>query len=120
MFENHGTKLGPVSIRTITDSSGRVLYANDTLPVQVMKPETAYLITNLLRGVIEQGTGWKASELGRPAAGKTGTTNDYRDAWFIGYTPNLVAGVWVGYDDHRSIGPKETGARAALPCGWSS
>ena len=115
VFANHGTKLGPVSIRMITDSSGRVLYTNDALPVQVMKPETSYLITNLLRGVIERGTGWKARELGRPAAGKTGTTNDYRDAWFIGYTPTIVAGVWVGYDDHRRIGPKETGARAALP-----
>ncbi|HET6364421.1 MAG TPA: PBP1A family penicillin-binding protein [Nitrospirota bacterium] len=115
VFANHGTKLGPVSILMITDSSGRVLYTNDALPVQVMKPETSYLITNLLRGVIERGTGWKARELGRPAAGKTGTTNDYRDAWFMGYTPNLVAGVWVGYDDHRSIGPKETGARTALP-----
>jgi penicillin-binding protein 1A len=81
----------------------------------VLKPETAYLVTNLLRGVIERGTGWKARELGRPAAGKTGTTNDYHDAWFIGYTPGLAAGVWVGYDDHRSIGPKETGSRAALP-----
>ena len=115
VFANHGTRLGPVSILMITDSSGRVLYTNDALPLQVMKPETAYLITNLLRGAIEQGTGWKARELGRPAAGKTGTTNDYRDAWFMGYTPNLLAGVWVGYDDHRSIGPKETGARAALP-----
>jgi penicillin-binding protein 1A len=115
VFANHGTKLGPVSILMITDSSGRVLYTNDALPVQVMRPETSYLITNLLRGVIEQGTAWKARELGRPAAGKTGTTNDYRDAWFLGYTPSLVAGVWVGYDDHRSIGPKETGARVALP-----
>ena len=115
VFANHGTQLGPVSILMITDSSGRVLYTNDALPVQVMKPETSYLITSLLRGVIERGTGWKARELGRPAAGKTGTTNDYRDAWFMGYTPNLVAGVWVGYDDHRSIGPKETGARVALP-----
>jgi penicillin-binding protein 1A len=115
VFANHGTKLGPISILMITDSSGRVLYTNDALPVQVMKPETSYIITNLLRGVIEGGTGWKARELGRPAAGKTGTTNDYRDAWFMGYTPNLVAGVWVGYDDHRSIGPKETGSRAALP-----
>ena len=84
-------------------------------PSQTIKPETAYLMTNLLRGAIEHGTGWKARELGRPAAGKTGTTNDYRDAWFIGYTPNLVAGVWIGYDDQRSIGRKETGGRAALP-----
>jgi len=95
VFANHGMRLGPVSILMITDSSGRVLYTNDALPTQVIKPETAYLITNLLRGAIEQGTGWKARELGRPAAGKTGTTNDYRDSWFMGYTPNLLAGVWV-------------------------
>ncbi len=115
VFANHGTRLGPVSVLMVTDSGGKIIYANDSAPEQVIKPETAYLMTNLLKGAIEHGTGWKARELGRPAAGKTGTTNDYRDAWFIGYTPNLVAGVWVGYDDHRSIGPKETGARAALP-----
>lgn len=115
VFANHGVRVGPVSIRMITDSSGQVIYANDTLPEQLMKPETAFLITNLLRGVIEHGTAWKARELGRPAAGKTGTTNNYRDAWFVGYTPSLLAGVWVGYDDHRTIGTKETGAKAALP-----
>jgi len=115
VFADHGIKVGPVSILTITDNTGRILYTNDTLPVQVIKPETAFLVTNLLKGAIERGTGWKARELGRPAAGKTGTTNDYRDAWFIGYTPNLVAGVWVGYDDQTSIGPRETGARTALP-----
>jgi len=115
VFANHGVKLGPISILTITDSMGRILYVNDALPAQVLRPEIAYLMTNLLKGVIETGTGWKARELGRPAAGKTGTTNDYRDAWFIGYTPVLLTGVWVGYDDQRSIGRKETGARAALP-----
>ncbi len=115
VFANHGISMGPISILTITDSTGRVLYSNDSLPIQAIKPETAYLITDLLKGVIEQGTGWKARELGRPAAGKTGTTNDYRDAWFIGYTPTLVTGVWVGYDDQRSIGSRETGAVAALP-----
>jgi penicillin-binding protein 1A len=115
VFDNHGVKLGPVSILSITDSAGRVLYENTSLPEQVIKPETAYLITYLLEGVIDHGTGWRARELERPAAGKTGTTNDYRDAWFVGYTPSLVAGVWVGYDDQASIGRKETGARAALP-----
>ncbi len=115
IFANHGIKLEPAAILSITDSSGQVLYAGTALPEQVLKTESAYLITNLLRGAIERGTGWKARELGKPAAGKTGTTNDYRDAWFIGYTPALVAGVWVGYDDHRSIGPKETGAHSALP-----
>ncbi len=115
VFANHGISVGPVSILSISDSTGRVIYTNDAVATQVINPETAYLITDLLKGVIEQGTGWKARELGRPAAGKTGTTNDYRDAWFIGYTPGLVTGVWVGHDDQASIGPKETGARAALP-----
>jgi penicillin-binding protein 1A len=115
VFANHGIRLGPLSILTVTDSTGRVLYANDALPEQVLKPETSYLITYLLKGAIEHGTGWKARELGRPVAGKTGTTNDYRDAWFIGYTPDLLAGVWIGYDDHRTIGMRETGARTALP-----
>ena len=115
VFANGGVRLEPVAILSITDSSGRVLSSSDPLPVQAMKPETAYIITNLLKGVIERGTGWKARELGRPVAGKTGTTNDYRDAWFIGYTPSLVAGVWVGFDDQRSLGPKATGSRAALP-----
>jgi penicillin-binding protein 1A len=115
VFANQGVRQPPVAILSITDSSGRTLFANDALPAQVMRPQTAYLITNLLKGVVEQGTGWKARALGRPIAGKTGTTNDYRDAWFIGYTPELVAGVWVGYDDQRSLGPRATGSRAALP-----
>ena len=115
VFANYGIRMRPGAILMITDSTGRVLYSNESVPRQVMRPETAYLITNLLRGVIDHGTGRRARKLGRPSAGKTGTTNDYRDAWFIGYTPYLVSGVWVGYDDHRSIGPRETGARAALP-----
>lgn len=115
VFANHGVRLDPMAILSITDITGRRLYMSDSLPVQAIKPETAYLITNLLTGVIEHGTGYKARKLGRPAAGKTGTTNEYRDAWFVGYVPSLATGVWVGYDDHRSIGPGETGARAALP-----
>ncbi len=115
VFADHGLKLGPASIITVADRNGVVVYRDDAIPQVVMKPETAYLITYLLEGAIERGTGWEARSLGRPAAGKTGTTNDYHDAWFIGYTPNLVTGVWVGYDDSTSIGPRQTGARAALP-----
>ena len=115
VLANHGIRIDPAAILRVTDSTGRVLFANDTVPVQVVRPETAYIMTNLLRGVVERGTAMKARELGRPVAGKTGTANDYRDAWFIGYTSGLVAGVWIGYDDHRTIGPRETGARAALP-----
>jgi penicillin-binding protein 1A len=69
----------------------------------------------MLTGVVERGTGMAARVLGRPVAGKTGTTNDFSNAWFIGYTPSLAAGVWVGHDRVRSLGPDETGARAALP-----
>jgi penicillin-binding protein 1A len=115
VFANQGIRHDPSAILTISDSNGRVLFTSNPAPVQALRPETAFLITNLLKGVIERGTGWKARALGRPVAGKTGTTNDYRDSWFIGYTPALVSGVWVGYDDQRSLGPKATGARAALP-----
>jgi penicillin-binding protein 1A len=72
-------------------------------------------MTSLMQGVIKRGTGRRAKELGRPAAGKTGTTNDCTDAWFIGYTPQLVASVWVGFDDIRPIGKKQTGGRVAAP-----
>ena len=81
----------------------------------VVLVQTAFLMTNLLKGVIEHGTGIYARQLKRPAAGKTGTTNDCQDAWFIGYTPQLITGVWVGYDDHRTLGKKMTGGRLACP-----
>lgn len=84
-------------------------------PRSVLRPESAYVTTSLLRSVIEEGTAKPARKLGRPAAGKTGTSNGARDAWFVGYTPDLVVGVWIGYDDQRSLGKAETGARAALP-----
>jgi penicillin-binding protein 1A len=76
-------------------------------------------MTHLLEGVVQHGTGQRAKALGRPVAGKTGTSSDYSDAWFVGYTPSLLAGVWVGFDDKTSLGKNETGARAALPI-WIS
>lgn len=84
---------------------------------QLIKPQTAYIMTTLLKGVVEDknGTGGRARAIGREVAGKTGTTNGYFDAWFIGYTPNIVTGVWVGFDKERSIGRGEVGGRAALP-----
>jgi penicillin-binding protein 1A len=89
-------------------------------PSQVMDPRVAYVMSHLMKEVIAYGTGHEAKSLGRPAAGKTGTTNDYIDAWFMGFTPNVVTGVWVGFDNsQKSIGPGETGARAALPI-WLS
>jgi penicillin-binding protein 1A len=87
----------------------------DFPPGNVISRSTAYQMTDLLQGVVKYGTGRKVQALGRPAAGKTGTTNDLRDAWFIGYTPELVTGVWVGFDQEKPLGYKETGGRAAAP-----
>jgi len=86
-------------------------------PDQLIRPQTAFIITNMLRGVIEDpnGTGGKAAQLGREVAGKTGTTNGYADAWFIGYTPNIATGVWVGFDKEKTIGKSEVGGKSALP-----
>lgn len=78
-------------------------------------PATAYVMISMLRNVVKHGTGWRANALGRPAAGKTGTTENNRDAWFIGFTPNIITGVWVGFDDNRSLGIAETGGSAAAP-----
>jgi penicillin-binding protein 1A len=84
-------------------------------PEQVMSPAGAYLITSMMTSVVQTGTGKAARVLNRPIAGKTGTSNKARDAWFVGFTPELVAGVWVGYDDLRPLGPHESGANSALP-----
>ncbi len=88
---------------------------NQLEPTQVISPQTAFIMTELLKDVIEHGTGQRVRALGRPAAGKTGTTNDLNDAWFVGYTPDLLTGVWVGYDQKKPLGKQETGARAASP-----
>ncbi len=86
-------------------------------PEQLIKPEIAYVITDMLRGVVEDpgGTGGRAASLGRELAAKTGTTNGYFDAWFVGYTPNIATGVWVGFDKEKTIGKSEVGGKAALP-----
>jgi membrane carboxypeptidase/penicillin-binding protein len=86
-------------------------------PGHALSPVDAYITTDLLRGVITdpEGTGRKAADLGRPLAGKTGTTNEQRDAWFIGFSPDLVAGVWIGFDERNVLGKGETGGAAALP-----
>ena len=75
----------------------------------------AYVLTSMMRGVVEYGTGQGAQALARPTAAKTGTAQEHRDAWFVGFTPELVAGAWVGFDSHEPMGPRETGAGAALP-----
>jgi penicillin-binding protein 1A len=115
-FINRGERVEPYLIEKILDRKGRLLEEHQVVRESVISPQTAYIMTHLLQGVVEEGTGQKARELGRPAAGKTGTTNEMKDAWFIGYTPSTLAGVWVGYDDHTlSLGKGETGGRAACP-----
>lgn len=114
-FANAGVKMQPIGIKYITDSKGRIIESNEPSGTRVLDEDTAFLTTSMLKSVVSQGTGWRAKALRRPTAGKTGTTNDYRDAWFLGYTTDLVTGVWVGFDDPRPLGPEETGSRAAAP-----
>jgi penicillin-binding protein 1A len=104
-----------IFVNRVEDGRGGTLELNQPSLKEAISKETAFVMTDLLKAVIQEGTGWRAKALKRPAAGKTGTTNDLRDAWFVGYTPSLVAGVWVGYDDRRSMGQDETGSRAANP-----
>jgi penicillin-binding protein 1A len=118
IFANQGYRVEPTFITRIDDSGGEVLEQAQPEPRQVMSPATAYQITSMLRDVILRGTGRRAAPLERPAAGKTGTTNDYMDAWFVGYTPQLLSTVWIGFDEKRTLGEKETGGRVAAPI-WS-
>jgi penicillin-binding protein 1A len=114
-FANQGLMMQPYYVDKIVDRDGNLLEQNLPHAKEVMRADIAYLMTDVLQGVINHGTAIKARILKRPLAGKTGTTNDCTDAWFIGYTPTLIAGVWVGYDEKKSLGKKETGAEAALP-----
>ena len=131
VLANGGVRVLPTYINKIYDRDGKVVESNDPADFpsgpqkgqkligqsrnRVISPETAYLVTNLLESVVQHGTGWRAKALKRPVAGKTGTTNDLKDAWFIGYTPQLLAVSWVGYDLERPLGNKETGSKAAAP-----
>ena len=115
IFLNQGMGLEPYLIESVLDASGKSLEYHLPEPRQVLSKETAYLITNMMEDVIQRGTAQAARGMGRPLAGKTGTTNDYTDAWFVGGAPNLVTGIWVGFDDIRTLGEKETGSHAALP-----
>ncbi|QSV47082.1 penicillin-binding protein 1A [Geobacter benzoatilyticus] len=145
VFASGGYRTTPYVITKVEDSDGSILeeaappvipvfsnqstvtLTNDDLTVgagnvsagpavvPVIAPETAFIITNLMESVVTSGTGRRARALGRPVAGKTGTTNDMKDAWFVGYVPQLVAGVWVGYDQEKSLGAGGSGGQAAAP-----
>src|SRR3954469_2619989 len=119
-FANHGLVPTATLIRRVEDLDGRVLYQSQQTSVRAISDTTAYLMSTMLADVINAGTGNKARALGftLPAAGKTGTTNDFNDAWFIGFTPKLVTGVWVGFDQPRTIMPNGFAADVAVPA-WA-
>jgi penicillin-binding protein 1A len=116
VFPDDGIHIEPHYLRRVTSYDGALLEEPHANVTDVIPPDVARTMTAMLEEVVQFGTGVRAKELGRPSAGKTGTTNDFTDAWYIGFTPQITAGVWVGNDDKRvSLGKKETGARAALP-----
>ncbi len=114
-FANLGQRINPIAVRLIENRDGEVLYTAQPSITQPISSGVAYTITSLLQSVVENGTGKKVKVLKRPVAAKTGTTNNYVDAWFIGYTPEVVTGVWVGKDEDEPLGANETGSRAAIP-----
>jgi penicillin-binding protein 1A len=136
MLVNGGKRVAPSLIDRVQDRRGRTVYRNDkracagclaetweNLPPprlpderrQVTDPASAYQIVSMLQGVVERGTGRKIAEIGKPLAGKTGTTNDNQDAWFVGFSPDLAVGVYVGFDQPRTLGARETGSAVAVP-----
>jgi penicillin-binding protein 1A len=115
VFANAGRKVDPMFITRIEDSAGNLLDEYKGNRAVIMPEQTAYLLTSMLEGVVQNGTGRNVKSLNRPTAGKTGTTNDQHDAWFMGYTPDVLAGVWVGYDDQRTLSASGTGGKVAAP-----
>jgi penicillin-binding protein 1A len=115
VFPDDGVRLVPRFVRKVTDYDGRVLEEDYPDVKDVISSRTARIMTSMLEAVVQHGTGVAATKLKVPLGGKTGTTNDFTDAWFVGFSSGITAGVWMGYDEKRTLGSKETGARAALP-----
>jgi penicillin-binding protein 1A len=119
VFPAKGVLFDSIFVTRIKDRFGNVIYDYEKEKVrnarQVISENSAFVMANMMRGVVDHGTGYRIKELGRPVAGKTGTSNDQMDTWFIGYTPSWVCGVWVGFDQKKQIGPKETGGVVAAP-----
>jgi penicillin-binding protein 1A len=115
VLANQGKRLKPFFIKKIIDRTGHVFEENQTKSEQVIDPRIAFMASYVMQDVVESGTGRRVKSIGRPVAGKTGTTDDMRDAWFIGFSPSLITGVWVGFDQERSLGKQEQGGRAAAP-----
>ena len=115
VFPNDGVRVAPRYITKVTDYEGRILEEDFSDIKDAVSSRTARVMTSMLREVVLHGTAVAAAKMPYPLAGKTGTTNDFTDAWFVGFSPTLTCGVWIGYDEKKSLGDKETGARAALP-----
>lgn len=115
VFPNDGVRVAPRYITKVTDYEGRILEEDFSDIKDVVSSRTARIMTSMLREVVLHGTAIAAAKMPYPIAGKTGTTNDFTDAWFVGFSPSITCGVWIGYDEKKSLGEKETGARAALP-----
>jgi len=136
MLVNGGKRITPTLIDRVQDRTGRTIYRHDERACegcagvawqdqdppfladsreQIADPLTAFQMVNILQGVVERGTGVRIKSVGKPLAGKTGTTNDSNDAWFVGFSPDLAVGVFVGFDQPRTLGPAETGASVAVP-----
>ncbi|MBW1615642.1 MAG: PBP1A family penicillin-binding protein [Deltaproteobacteria bacterium] len=115
IFANKGFYIEPVFVTEIIDRNGNVLERHSEIKEKIIEENTAYIVTSLLESVVREGTGRRAKALKRPVACKTGTTNNFYDAWFVGYSPEYITGVWVGFDERKSLGKHETGAKAASP-----
>ncbi|NTW76527.1 MAG: PBP1A family penicillin-binding protein [Syntrophaceae bacterium] len=115
VLANGGRKVTPYFIKKIVDRTGNIFEETKIQAEQAIDPRIAFMTTYVLQDVVQRGTGTRVKSIGRPVAAKTGTTNDMRDAWFLGYTPSVVTGVWVGFDQERSLGGQEVGGRAAAP-----
>jgi penicillin-binding protein 1A len=115
VFPNDGVRVAPRYITKVTDYEGRILEEDFSDVKDAISSRTARIMTSMLRDVVLHGTAVAAAKMPYPLAGKTGTTNDFTDAWFVGFSPSLTCGVWIGYDEKKSLGEKETGGHAALP-----
>ena len=115
VFPNQGVRMKPYAVMKVTDREGNVREENRPEPRDAIRADTAFVMTSLLRGVVQRGTATRAASLNWPIGGKTGTTNDYTDAWFIGFDPDITIGVWIGLDQKKPVGHNVTGSEGALP-----
>jgi len=114
-FPHQGVRMRPYEVLRVVDRQGNLLEENRPEPHDAIRADTAFVMTNLMRGVATRGTAAAAASLDWPVAGKTGTMDEYTDAWFVGFDPDITIGIWIGFDEKKSLGRGETGANAALP-----